>query len=223
ALRLALLAPYEHDRAAQKQEKRLLEEHWGDWARCVAVLPRSHARSLADYLRVHPGDFRGAVVRLRPELRGLYLSVYQSHLWNHMLSRWLSEHFPISQLREVRLRLGTAMFHIECQADQLERLTALNLPLPSARLKLEAEHPLASLINGVLAEENLTLPEMRIRGVRDLFFSRGERAAVCLPAELNAEFGRDELHNGRQKLTLEFTLGRGSYATMIVKGIFHHS
>src|SRR3954464_1396177 len=32
ALRLALAAPYEHDRAAQKQEKALLQAEWGNWA-----------------------------------------------------------------------------------------------------------------------------------------------------------------------------------------------
>ncbi len=92
ALRLALAAPYEHDRAAQKEEKRLLLAHWGDWARLKDALPRGHARSLIDYLRVHPDDFRGAVARLRPELRGLYLSAYQSHLWNRMLAHWLRTH-----------------------------------------------------------------------------------------------------------------------------------
>src|SRR2546425_8917597 len=35
----------------------------------------------------HPTDFKGALERLRPELRGLYLSAYQSYLWNRMLAR----------------------------------------------------------------------------------------------------------------------------------------
>jgi tRNA pseudouridine13 synthase len=83
ALRQALLAPYEYDRAAQKKEKALLGQHWGNWAVLKERLPRGHARSLVDFLRQHPGDFRGAVARLRPELRGLYLSAYQSHLWNN--------------------------------------------------------------------------------------------------------------------------------------------
>src|SRR5437660_787360 len=68
--------------------------------------PRGHARSLVDYLRVHPGDFRGAVARLRPELRGLYLSAYQSHLWNRMLAHWLRRHCRPEQLEPMSLRLG---------------------------------------------------------------------------------------------------------------------
>src|SRR5262249_16808050 len=92
ALKLALAGPYEYDRPEQKQEKRMLLEHWGDWVACKEQLGRSHARSLVDYLRVHPGDFKGAVARLRPELRGLYLSAYQSYLWNRILARWLLQH-----------------------------------------------------------------------------------------------------------------------------------
>jgi tRNA pseudouridine13 synthase len=219
ALRLALLAPYEFDRGPVKREKQLLAAHWGDWVKCVEVLPRSHSRSLADYLRVHPGDFRGAVVRLRPELRGLYLSVYQSHLWNRMLARWLREQCQPDQLREVELRLGPVPFPSELNEIQRETLAKLNLPLPSARLKMEATDPLASLVHGVLAEEGMTLSDMQVRGVRELFFSRGERTAMCVPGDLTAEFAADELHRDRHKLILAFELPRGCYATMVVKAL----
>ncbi len=219
ALRLALLAPYEHDRAPHKREKQLLAAHWGDWVKCVEILPRGHPRSLADYLRVHPGDFRGAVVRLRPELRGLYLSVYQSYLWNRMLARWLREHCRPEQLREVELRLGPVPFPAGLDDDQRQALAGLQLPLPSARLKMGETDPLAPLVNGVLAEEGLTLHEMQVRGVRELFFSRGERAALGVPGGLTAEFGPDELRPGRHRLALAFELPRGCYATMVVKAL----
>jgi tRNA pseudouridine13 synthase len=219
ALRLALVAPYEFDRAPQKREKQLLSAHWNDWVKCVEVLPRGHARSLADYLRVHPGDFRGAVARLRPELRGLYLSVYQSHLWNRMLARWLREHCRSEQLRDVELRLGPVPFPSGLDDQQRQNLADLQLPLPSSRLKLEETDPLAPLINGVLAEEGLLLHDLQVRGVRELFFSRGERSAACLPAELTAEFAADEMHASRHKLVIAFELPRGCYATMIVKAL----
>jgi tRNA pseudouridine13 synthase len=219
ALRLALLAPYEFDRALQKREKQLLATHWGDWAKCVDVLPRGHARSLSDYLRVHPADFRGAVIRLRPELRGLYLSVYQSYLWNRMLARWLREHCRKSDLREVDLRLGPAPFPAELDPQQREAWKTLQIPLPSARLKLDESDPLFALVNAVLAEERLSLAELRVRGVRDLFFSKGVRSAACIPSGLTAEFGGDELRAGRQKLILSFELPRGCYATMVVKAL----
>ncbi len=52
-----------------------------------------------------------------------------------------------------------------------------------------------------------------------MFFGRGERAALCLPATIEGAAGPDELHAGRLKLRLQFDLPRGSYATVIVKRI----
>lgn len=217
ALQLALTAPYEFDRGSQKKEKALLREHWGDWPALKDELPRGHARSLVDHLRVHPDDFRGAVARLRPELRGLYLSAYQSHLWNRMLARWLTQQLRPEQLRPTALRLGEAPFPVDLDAEQRTAFAALQLPLPSARLKLEADDPRAEVVQSVLAEEGLTLHDLQIRGVREMFFSKGERAARCAPAQLTHEAAPDELNQKRSKLVLSFELPRGCYATLLVK------
>jgi tRNA pseudouridine13 synthase len=219
ALRLALTAPYEYDRAAGKEEKRLLAAQWGDWPRLKDELPRGHARSLIDYLRVHPDDFRGAVARLRPELRGLYLSAYQSHLWNRILANWLRALLRPEQLRSVTLKLGVVPFHKDLDVEQMHELAALQLPLPSARLKLDDADPRAESVRAVLAEEGLEFRQMQIKGIREMFFSRGERAALCMPRELTHTFAADENHRGRDKLTLGFELPRGCYATLIVKAI----
>jgi tRNA pseudouridine13 synthase len=219
ALEQALTAPYEHDRGPQKAEKATLIKHWGDWPACKEKLPRGHARSLVDYLVHHPGDFRGAVVRLRPELRGLYLSAYQSHLWNRMLARWLRERLRPEQLLSVTLRLGEVPMFRNLDESQTTALRGLMLPLPSARLHLAEDDPHAELIKEVLAEEGLELSRMKVPGVRDLFFSRGERAGLCLPAEMRCETAADEMHVGKDRVTLSFDLPRGSYATLVVKRV----
>src|SRR5207247_10921035 len=118
ALKQALAMPYEFDRSAQKKEKALLRSRWGAWTTLKEQLPRGHARSLIDYLVHHPSDFKGALERLRPELRGLYLSAYQSYLWNRMLAGWLTEHVPPAQLLSVRLRLGDVPMPRRLEAEQ---------------------------------------------------------------------------------------------------------
>ena len=141
ALRLALAEPYPYDRAPQKQEKSILRTHWGDWAACKALLPRGHARSIVDYLVGHAQDFRGAVARLRPELRRLYLSAYQSYLWNGILARALEQLCPPGQLIPIHLRLGTLPMHHLLDERQRTQLRDLLLPLPSARLRLDPADP----------------------------------------------------------------------------------
>jgi tRNA pseudouridine13 synthase len=219
ALRLALASPYEHDRAPQKKEKVILTRHWGDWKLCKAELPRGHARSLVDYLVSHPTDFRGAMARMRPELKGLYLSAYQSYVWNRMLAGWLNSHCRPEQLLTVTLRLGDVPMHRGLDEPVFQELAGLSLPLPSARAKLEPGDPRADLIHATLAAEGLQMSEMKIRGVRELFFSRGERAALCLPAVLKYGWREDDMHRGKLKVTLSFELPRGSYATLLVKRI----
>jgi tRNA pseudouridine13 synthase len=219
ALRLALAAPYEHDRAPHKEEKSLLRSHWGDWAALKEKLPRGHARSLVDYLLHHPGDFRGTVARLRPELRGLYLSAYQSHLWNRMLARRIEQTCRPDQLTAVALKLGTLPMWRRLDDEQRRDFEGLSLPLPSARLRMDPSDPRAGLVQGVLAEDGLELKQMQVKGVRELFFSKGERAALCRPSGLEAARAGDELNAGREKLTLAFELPRGSYATLVVKRI----
>src|SRR5439155_1611185 len=158
-------------------------------------------------------------VRLRPELRGLYLSAYQSHLWNRVLARWLEKTCRPDQLRGVALRLGSVPFHHHLESGQFEQLTGLQLPLPTARWKPAEGDERAELVGGVLAEEGLQLRDLQVRGVRELFFSNGERAALCQPVGLGREWGDDERNKGRRKLTLAFDLPRGSYATLIVKAL----
>jgi tRNA pseudouridine13 synthase len=216
ALRLALTGPYEFDRAGQKREKAILQAHWGDWPACKQKLERGHARSLIDYLAHHPTDFRGALERLRPELRGLYLSAYQSDVWNRTLALFLRRLAP-DCLLAVPLRRGEVPFPRGLDDAQRQTLAALTLPLASARLKPDPDDPRGELVRTVLAEDSLTLEQMKVKGSRELFFSRGERPALCQPRELSGEVQDDERHPASKKLSLRFDLPRGSYATLVVK------
>jgi len=216
ALKLALTLPYEFDRAAQKREKAVLRQHWGDWARCGQMLRDG---GVIEHLRHNPSDFRGALERFRPELRGLHLSAYQSFLWNRLLAGWLHGFLQPGQILPVRLRQGDVPFPRGLDDGQRDELVRLSLPLPSAQLALTDNDPVKRLLDGILADENVHLQDFRLKGFRNLFFSRGSRAALCTPASLQHEQDKDELHRHKQKLVLAFELSPGSYATLLVKRI----
>jgi len=219
ALWLALAAPYEFDRADAKREKALLRDHWGDWPTLRARLPKGHARSLVDYLVHHPADLKGAVARLRPDLQGLYLSAYQSFLWNQMLAAWLTRALGPDNLADVELKLGRVPVPVRVPADRRGGWESLSLPLPSARLKPDPAAPWAAIVDDVLRDEGLTLGELRVKGLQKPFFSKGDRAGCVRPGGLTHAAEPDDLNAGRRKLTLRFDLPRGSYATMLVKRV----
>lgn len=216
ALRNALTAPYAFERAAQKKEKSILRRYWGDWRLCRQMLRRNR---LVDYLFAHPDDYRGALERLPPEIRTLYLSAYQSYLWNRMLAAWLEDHVPIGDLLAVATRLGELPMPRRLSARTLAEVEALALPLHSARNHLEDADPRKAYFDRILAEERLQIEQFKLKGFRALFFSKGERPAWCVPRDLEARDARDEEHPRKLKLTLRFKLPRGSYATLVVKRI----
>ena len=63
----------------------------------------------------------------------------------------------------------------------------------------------------------MTLDQMKIKGIDKPFFSKGERPLSLMPQSFELQSVDDERHRGRRKIILSFELGRGSYATMIVK------
>lgn len=217
ALKIALASANPHDRAPAKREKQILLAHWGDWPACKAALPRSHARSLVDYLIPHPTDFRGALQRLRPELRGLYVSAYQSYLWNQMLVHWLRTAVLPEGLIDISLRLGPVPMPVSIPDPLIPIWESLSLPLPSARLKFDPAAPWAEALRQTLHEEGFALEQIKLRGFRKPFFSKGDRPAMIRPTNVESRSEADEWHAARRKLSLNFELRRGSYATMIIK------
>jgi tRNA pseudouridine13 synthase len=100
---------------------------------------------------------------------------------------------------------------------QLAELAAVQLPLPSPRLTIAEDDPRVALMDAVLAKEGIEREQLKLKAFPEVFFSKGERTALCVPRGLHHETGQDECNAGRQKLVLAFELPRGCYATLIVK------
>jgi len=218
ALWLALAESNPLDRPRDREEKRLMREHWGDWPACQARLGRSHRRIIVAFLRDRPGDFRGALARVRTDLRSLYIAAFQSYLWNRVLAAFLQQTRGPEQLFAVQLKTGAVPFFRALDDSIRSVLRTAELPLPSSRIRLE-EGPIRRLVDGSLGELGLKLRDIRIKYPRDSFFSKGWRSACFWVGNLASEAADDEMYDGRKKLTLRFDLPRGSYASILVKRV----
>lgn len=216
ALWLALADFNEHDTPAERKQKQLLQANWGQWAECKSRLERSNRRSLVTYLVDHPQDYRGALARLRVDLRRLYLSAFQSYLWNQVLAAFLYRNCPPEQIGLIATRFGPAPFPRGLEEPQRTAIHAASLPLPSSRANFDDQEQ-RRLVEEMLAQSGLTLEQLRVKYPRDCFFSRGNRKAM-----IGVQIGLhspepDDVNPGRRKMLLTFDLPRGSYATIVMK------
>jgi len=221
ALWLALADPHVNDPSSEKKQKQLLRDLWGQWPELQQQLERSHRRSIVTYMsdKVKVGkdpDFRGALARISVDLRGLYLSAWQSALWNRLLTRFQETVCGPESLRPFELLSGRCAFPVQPSSDAIKTLESTELPLPCARID-RPEGLIGDLLDAVLQEEKVELREIRVKYPRDSFFSKGMRKAIIHPAGLHCATADDELHPQRHKMQLTFDLPRGSYATILVK------
>ena len=92
------------------------------------------------------------------------------------------------------------------------------MPLPSSRNPIPPG-ALGMVIQEVLKGFQLEWAELRVKHLKDVFFSKGSRACLTFPEKLELEAIDDELYPGRRGLRLSFELSKGSYATIMVKRI----
>ncbi len=85
------------DPAAQQARSRIESER--DFAAAVNYFPPHLAfeRSLIHHLKLHPGDWAGAMRELPPNLLMMFVHAYQSCLFNRVLSRRIRAGLPLSE------------------------------------------------------------------------------------------------------------------------------
>ena len=218
ALRLALASPSGEDRKKDRDLKVLMRDRWGDWSGLAKDLPMSTERNVASYLAGHPGAFGFAFERLDQNLRILYVSAYQSWLWNRTLAAVVRK---LPDTYEVGYAAGKHVFFRTIDDAAHDRLAELSIPLLTPSEKLEGE--IAGIVSAILQEEQVEQRQFRLKKLAKTFFGKGRRDALMAPGGLTSSTADDELNRGRRKMTLSFELPKGSYATVLLKRLFHEA
>jgi tRNA pseudouridine13 synthase len=170
------------------------------------------------YLVDHPADFKGAFARLRRELRSLYFAAFQSHLWNLILAGWIERNTREEQRSPVELKVGVFPFPTGLDEDQRDAIASAPLPLPSSRNR-PGGGPVDEITTDVLAAFGLAWNDMRVKHLKDVFFSKGSRDPLLVPEGVRSEILDDDLHRNKRAIRLSFDLPKGAYATILVKRI----
>jgi tRNA pseudouridine13 synthase len=229
ALHAYLAEPFVGDPAPVRKFKAFAAAHWRDWDALFEAAPRpSNFRSVLTYLRDHPTDDleqramrdRKALNLITRRLLSIYLSAYQSLLWNRVAGRYLEGvigDVPLwVEIAVERLPLRLPLYCEELPA-RLDRDSAITLPNHRARY---VDPELAAIVKEVLAEEGFVLGDLKARILKRAYLSKGKRALLLFPEKVSCSPPEaDDRFPGRRKLVVSFTLPRGSYATLVLKAL----
>ncbi len=215
ALKLYLATPSGADDSKTRQAKKAIEQHWGDWQKCLDLVPKE-AWPAVKYLVFHPRDLEGAIRLIPRAMLELFVGAYQAWLWNEVLAGVLVES-GIS-VQHVKYNLGRFAFYRELSPAQHRYLARLVIPAFGPKAEFASDR-VARVSEQVLAREGLSLERLKLRvRVTGVYFKPYDRAAVVLPENLSwSKPGADELYPGCLALSLSFFLPAGSFATILVK------
>jgi tRNA(Glu) U13 pseudouridine synthase TruD len=130
-----------------------------------------------------------ALLQLPKGVLRIYPHAYQSWLWNKMAGDYFKSH-PKTK----------------------------NLKVPIIGWNTVLRPPFREVGRKLLASEGLRRHDFKIAELPECNLEGDERDLFAIPKNLKiGPLQRDELNSGRRKVTVEFSLGAGSYATMCVR------
>ena len=68
----------------------------------------------------------------------------------------------------------------------------------------------------------IELPDASEKVTQEHIFIAREREMLFVPESLEIDVDEDDVYEGKLKARIAFTLGKGSYATMVIKALFEH-
>lgn len=187
----------------------------GDPLRALELFPR-HCRSERELLQRlvgRPGAYEKAFSALHPRLKKLYLSAYQSSLFDQVIAQRIPQIDGLLTGDLACKHVNGACFLVEDTALEVERARSFEIsatgPLFGCRMKLPEGQPL-EMEKAILEHEQLGLADFDLPGGLRM---EGQRRPLRVP------LGEPSWRLEGDCLWLEFWLPKGSYATSVLREI----
>jgi len=204
----------------------------GDFKEGLKIYPINlqFERAMMNRLISHPEDYPGSFMVLSPNLQKMFLHAYQSYIFNKILSRRIESGLSINEAYDGEIVCFKNEMGLP-DTSRLQKVTKENLDGINNLINRGRAFVTAPLVgyetgfaNGVPGEieravvsgMKVDLPGFRVPLMPELG-SKGLRREIIL--QLRPEFSvvEDELNAGMTKLILEFSLQKGSYATIVLR------
>jgi tRNA pseudouridine13 synthase len=148
---------------------------------------------MISHLKQYPNDYIGALRLLPRKVMSMYINAYQSDIWN----RGVKEYIAGRKVEE-------------------------NEEFPLVGFGTEVSNPaIKGIVERLLAADGVKQRDFVMREIPELTSEGNSRRIFADVRELSVgKLEEDELNSGMKKVRVKFTLGRGSYATIVIKEMF---
>nr|MCK4930242.1 tRNA pseudouridine(13) synthase TruD [Nanoarchaeota archaeon] len=148
-------------------------------------------KKVIEHLKKNRNDFVGALKTMPWKTLNLYIHAYQSKLWNDIVKELIKK-----------------------------RIKENKIPLIGFATEIQDKN-VKQVVEKVMQNEKIIFNDFVIRAIPDLSSAGTERNLFAEVKDLKiGKLENDELNKGKKKVKISFSLGKGSYATEVVKALF---
>jgi tRNA pseudouridine13 synthase len=200
--------------------KRTLQLRWGDWDACARIARGPAYEPLFEFLIRNPRDFRTALKFVPLRLRVIHAFAYQSFLWNRAVSNLLRVAVKGAQRLRLSTLAGDLIAWKYLAPEREEKLIGMRTPLFGVDGDGGSE-PFKKSMIGEMKNAELQRGDFIANEVPGMIWKEEQRDALIKPTNVtDVRIEPDEMHEGNVKVSLQFALPRGAYATMLIKRLF---
>ncbi|MDD1676538.1 MAG: tRNA pseudouridine(13) synthase TruD, partial [Methanomicrobiales archaeon] len=174
-----------------------------------------YERSMLHHLQARPGDYAGAIAVLPPKLRSLFISAYQSSLFNHALSTRIGEGIPLDTPVP-----GDMLLYPDGKMDTVEpasmRAAAMQVSRGRAVIAIlmpgggAIRQPVSAAVQDQLTRDGISPESFRKAAAWAGVAFHGAPRPIAISPQIRYTIEGNDVF-------LEFALGPGQYATTICR------
>ncbi|MHA1293456.1 MAG: tRNA pseudouridine(13) synthase TruD [Promethearchaeota archaeon] len=207
----------------------------GDIKSKLRDFPKSmvYERLMLKYLIEHPDDYEGTFNALPFDLKTLLISAFQSYIFNKMVSLRLQKGFSFfkptegdvlsildddnGHITRVKYKYGGLYDEYLRKAIKLNRAVII-VPIVGYDTNLDEFPLMKNIFEEILKKEKINKNIFKSELLYRYDFKGTFRALTVKPIGLKfIHLKNDDIFPGKKKLKFEFSLPKGSYATMLLR------
>jgi len=186
---------------------------------------------MLQHLTNNPTDFPGALQKLPKNLLTMFVYAFQSYLFNRMLSTRIQQKIPLHQATQGDIILPVTHDGVEINPilvsdqnidkvnQQIDKGKALIACIVPGSESTYAQGKMGRIQQKIIKEEQVDIRDFIIPEIPAASSYGTYRSLLSRISNLSASIGKDDFHHNHQKVTLSFSLLKGSYATSFLREI----